>query len=61
MATKKNAAAAGPTATFKVLSPLSHDGDDYAIGEAVELTEAQALALGPEVVEPAPVEKAAKS
>lgn len=57
MATRKNAAAAGPTATFKVLSPLSHDGEDYAIGDQVELTEAQALALGPQVVEPVLTEK----
>lgn len=48
-------------ATFKVLSPLSHDNEEYAVGEAVELTEAEALALGPQVVEPVPAAKTPKS
>lgn len=46
--------AAGPIATFIVQSNLSLDGDDYAPGDPVELTEAQAVELGPEVVLPAP-------
>lgn len=53
----KNTAAAKTTALFLVKSNLSHDGDDYAVGDTVELTEAQALALGPEVIEPAPEKK----
>lgn len=50
MATKKSADA--PTAKFEVLSPLQHDKVDYAIGETVELTEEQALALVPHTVKP---------
>lgn len=50
MATQKKAA--GATAKFEVISPLQHDGEEYAIGETVELTEAQALALVPHTVKP---------
>lgn len=60
MATKLKAAA-GPTALFTVLSNLSHDGDDYAVGDTVELTEAHALALGSDVVAPAKAAKAEKA
>lgn len=45
---------ADATASFIVQSNLSFDGDDYAPGDPVELTEAQALELGPDVVLPAP-------
>lgn len=53
-------AAAGPetTATFEVLSNLSHDHDDYVPGDQIELTEEQAIALGPQVVKPAAGTKA---
>ncbi len=30
---------------YKVLSPLRHDGDNYAVDETVELTEKQAAPL----------------
>ena len=42
--------------TFDVLSPLQHDGVDYAPGDLVELDEAAAAALlacNPPVVKPA--------
>lgn len=51
--------AAGPKSLYDVLSNLSHDGEDYAPGGQVELTEAQA-ALLPGVVKPAAPEKPAK-
>ena len=51
MATKKTQSL-GPAAEFEVLSNLSHDNEDYTPGDTVELTEAQALAAGPEVVRP---------
>lgn len=57
MATKQSKAALGPTAQFTVLSNLSHDGEDYKPDEIVELTEAQAIAAGPDVVEPVKAEK----
>jgi hypothetical protein len=51
MATRRNTTA-GPTAAFEVLIALSHDNEDYEVGDTVELTEAQALALGPQIVRP---------
>ena len=41
MAAKKSASTQ-PTKTYTVVSPLDHDGDSYAVGDPVELTEAQA-------------------
>lgn len=41
----KKPAAEGPTAVYEVTSPLKHDGVDYAVGEGIELTEAQAAPL----------------
>lgn len=36
----------GPTAPYTVLrSSISHNGEDYAPGESIELTEAEAEAL----------------
>lgn len=51
MATKKTATTAA-TAAYVVISPLSHDGEDYGVGDTVELTEAQAEALIPHTVKP---------
>ncbi|MET3461283.1 hypothetical protein [Variovorax atrisoli] len=60
MATRKRTAAeAGPTATFEVISNLSLDNEDYVPGDTVELTEEQAIELGPQVVKPVAA-KAAK-
>jgi len=39
------AADAAPVAEYEALSPINHDGDDYAIGEIIELTDAQAKQL----------------
>lgn len=36
---------AGPVAEFEVISPLTHDGVSYAVGDLVELTEDQAATL----------------
>lgn len=43
----KNAAAKADQAkkSYEVISPLNHDQADYAIGETVELTEAEAESL----------------
>jgi hypothetical protein len=38
--------------THKVKTPVRHDGDDYAPGETITLTEEQAAAMGNDVVEP---------
>lgn len=57
--TRRNTAttATGPSASFEVLVALSHDNEDYAAGDPIELTEAQAVALGPQIVRPvAPAE-----
>lgn len=53
--TRKRSVAAEPgtTASFEVLSNLSLDNETYAPGETVDLTEEQALELGPQVVRPA--------
>ncbi len=46
MAAKKTPTAAdAPKASYTVIAPLSHDQFDYAIGETVELTEAEAKPL----------------
>jgi hypothetical protein len=39
-------------ATYTVVSPLNHDNEPYAVGEEVELTEAQAAPLVPHTVQP---------
>ena len=45
-AAKKAAGAApAPTRTYQVTSPLEHDGELYAVGDDVELTDAQAAQL----------------
>lgn len=44
-ASKKAGAAAPATGTYKVVSPLEHDGELYAVGDEVALTEAQAAPL----------------
>lgn len=53
-AVKKAGAAAPATSTtvYEVTSPLNHDGDVYAIGDQVELTEAQAAPLLGHTVQP---------
>ncbi len=56
MATKK--AVPGPKALFRVRSPIKHDGESYGVDDEVELTQAQAEALGTEHVTPAPAAKA---
>jgi hypothetical protein len=38
----KKPADEGPKQLYEVTSPLNHDGEDYAIGDQVELTDAQA-------------------
>lgn len=44
-----------PTKTYEVISPLEHDQVLYAVGESVELTDAEAAQLKPHTVrEPAP-------
>lgn len=60
MATRKRTASAEPgtTAAFEVLSNLSLDNEPYAPGETVDLTEEQALELGPQVVRPVTAAKA---
>ena len=47
MAKKKTEPAVdpGPTAEYKVLHRLKHDGDNYLRGEYIELTEAEAKTL----------------
>lgn len=46
MAAKKTTPAAdAPKASYTVTAPLSHDQIDYAPGETVELTEAEATPL----------------
>lgn len=53
-ATKNSRAAreqAEQAAVYSVLSPLDHDGVRYAIGETVELSEAQAAPLLDHTVE----------
>lgn len=45
MATTKTPKAPAPTASYLVISPLRHDGVDFAIGEAVDLTAAEAAPL----------------
>jgi len=63
MATRNNrnrpAVDTGERASFEVLSNLSHDNEDYLPGDTVDLTESQAIELGPQVVKPAA--KAAKA
>lgn len=44
-ASKKAGAAAQATSTYTVTSPLEHDGELYAVGDPVELTDAQAAPL----------------
>lgn len=44
-AKKAGAAAPASTTPYEVTSPLNHDGELYAIGDEVELTDAQAAAL----------------
>lgn len=48
----KNPAAEGPKKLYEVTSPLNHDEVDYAIGEQVELTEAQAEPMLAHTVKP---------
>ena len=62
MATRKRTVAAEPgtTASFEVLSNLSLDNETYAPGETVELTEEQAIEVGPQVVRPVAFDKAAE-
>lgn len=50
--TAKNPAADGPKKLYEVTSPLNHDGEDYAIGDQVELTEAQAEPMLAHTVKP---------
>lgn len=57
---RKTAAEPGTTATFDVISNLSLDNEDYVPGDTVELTEAQAVEIGPQVVQPAKAAKAAE-
>ena len=47
------AAAKGTSKTYKVISPLNHDLEDYAPGDQVELTEAEAAPLLGHTVKPA--------
>jgi hypothetical protein len=47
-----------PTASYTVIDPLKFDGDDYAVGDTVELTEAQAAPLLGTVVKPVATEAA---
>ncbi|RSZ35082.1 MULTISPECIES: hypothetical protein [unclassified Variovorax] len=49
---KRTVAEAGPTATFEVLSNLSLDNEDFVPGDTVELSEEQAIEIGPQVVKP---------
>ena len=42
-----------PKKTFEVISPLHHDQEAYAIGDQVELTEAEAAPLLGHTVKPA--------
>ena len=51
---RKQAAAAATTAGYEVISPLDHDGEHYAVGETVDLTEAQAAPLLGNTVKLAP-------
>lgn len=52
--------AAKNTAPFVALTDLRHDGDSVAVGEIIDLTEAQAIQLVElGAVEPAPTEVAA--
>lgn len=51
---RKQAAAAATTAAYEVVSPLDHDGDHYAVGDTVDLTEAQAAPLLGNTVKLAP-------
>lgn len=53
MATKPTKDAAAKKAPYIVISPLQHDGDSYAIGDQVELTNAEAAPLMPDTVKPA--------
>lgn len=57
---RTNAAEPGVTASFVVQSNLSLDNESYAPGDLVDLTEDQAIELGPEVVRPAAADKAAE-
>lgn len=60
MATKPTKKPAGPAATYKVLSPLEHDQDAYAVGESIELTPEQAAPLlAVKAIEAAPAQAAA--
>lgn len=63
MATRNKRTAAaepGTTASFVVQSNLSLDNESYAPGDLVDLTEDQAIELGPEVVRPAAADQAAE-
>lgn len=54
-AAARNSAAAttdAPKVLYEVVSPLSHDGVAFAVGEGVELTEAQAAPLLGHTVQP---------
>lgn len=44
-AAKKAGAAPASTSTYRVISPLDHDGELYAVGDDVALTDAQAASL----------------
>jgi len=61
MATKKRTtAAAGETKLYDVISPLSYDHDDYAVGDQVELTDEQAAPLLGHTVRPTDAAKKAE-
>jgi len=38
-------------ATHRVLRPIKHDGDFYAVEDTIHLTDAQAESLGKDIVE----------
>lgn len=46
----EKALASGEVAAYEVVSPLSHDGEDYAVGDDVVLTPEQAAPLVPHTV-----------
>ena len=51
MATKKQAAATSTEVkVYRVISPLDHDGERFASGDEVELTDAQAAPLLGQVI-----------
>lgn len=54
--TPETKAAAATTARYEVVSPLRHDGEPYAVGDEIDLSEAQAAPLLGHTVAPKTVE-----